>query len=179
MKLSKKAAVVAAATVASAGLAVGLAGSAGATGRAPAAPGSFNCAHGIYAGYCGTAESGTNLYLAADRHGQIIGVRHPQASSAEFFWLADASSSAANNDKYAQFAPGGVASNRVMAEVRHHVVLVNASGATDQKWVYNATNGWTNVATGDVLRTTVDGGLVLAVHGPSAGPSETFHFVIP
>jgi hypothetical protein len=181
MKLNKKVAVVAAAAVASAGLAAGLAGSASASSRvpAPAFGGSFNCAHGIYAGYCGTAESATNLYLAADRRGQIIGVRHPQASNAEFFWLADASSSAANNDKYAQFAPGGVASNKVMAEVRHQVVLVNASGATNQKWVYNATNGWTNVATGDVLRTTVPNGPVLAVHGPSAGPSETFHFVTP
>jgi hypothetical protein len=179
MKLTKKAALIAAAAVASAGLAVGLAGSAGATGRAPAAPGSFNCAHGIYAGYCGTAESGTNLYLAANRRGQIIGVRHPQASNAEFFWLADGTSTSSTPPKYAEFAPGGVASNKVMAEVRHQVVLVNASGATNQKWVYNATNGWTNLGTGDVLRTTVDGGPVLAVHGPSAGPSETFHFVAP
>ena len=61
--------------------------------------------------------------------------------------------SAANNDKYAEFAPGGVASNRVMAEVNRHVVLVPATGAPNQKWVFNGTgSSWTNVATGDVLR---------------------------
>jgi hypothetical protein len=180
MKLSKKVAVVAAAAVASAGLAAGLAGSASASSRvpAPAFGGSFNCAHGIYAGYCGTAESATHLYLASDQHGQIIGVRHPQAWNAEFFWLADGTSTSPTPPKYVEWAPGGVASNKVMAEVHHRVVLVNASGATDQKWSFNGT-GWTNVATGDVLRTTASNGPVLAVNGPPSGPSETFHFVAP
>jgi hypothetical protein len=179
MKLSKKAAVVAAATVASAGLAVGLAGSAGATGRAPAAPGSFNCAHGIYANYCGTQKSGTGLYMAVGRHNAIIGTRGPQASNAEFLWFADASSSAANNDKYAEFAPGGVASNLVMADLGHHrVALVRASGARNQKWVFDGT-GWKNVQTGDVLTATVNGGPVLAVGGTSHGASETWTFVTP
>ena len=180
MKLSKKAAVVAAATVASAGLAVGLAGSAGATGRAPASPGSFNCAHGIYAGYCGTQKSGTGLYIAVGRHNAIIGTDRPQASNAEFFWFADASSSAANNDKYAEFAPGGVASNLVMADVGHHqVARVRASGARNQKWVFNATNGWTNVATGNVLKATFRNGPVTAANSPSSGASETWTFVTP
>jgi hypothetical protein len=183
MKLTKKAAVVTAATVVSAGLAVGLAGSAGATGRAPApAPafgGSFNCAHGIYAGYCGTQRSGTNLYIAVGRHNAIIGTNRPQASNAEFFWFADASSSATGNDKYAEFAPGGVASNLVMADVGHHqVALVRASGARNQKWIFDGT-GWKNVQTNDVLRATFPNGPVTAVPGTSSGPSETWTFVTP
>jgi hypothetical protein len=178
MKLTKKAAVVTAATVVSAGLAVGLAGSAGATGRAPAAPGSFNCAHGIYAGYCGTQKSGTGLYIAADSHGRIIATRHPQPWNAEFFWFADGTSTSPTPPKYAEFAPGGVASNKVMSEVRHQVVLANANGAPNQKWSFDGT-GWKNVQTGDVLLATSNGGPVLAVHGPSHGASETWTFVTP
>jgi hypothetical protein len=34
-------------------------------------------------------------------------------------------------------------------------------------------------ATGDVLKATSNGGPVLAVHGPSSGPSETWSFVTP
>src|ERR1700753_2339612 len=54
MKLSKKIAAVAVTAAASAGLAVGIAGSASAS-PAPGpghGPSSWNCAHGIYAGYC-------------------------------------------------------------------------------------------------------------------------------
>jgi hypothetical protein len=181
MKLSKKIAAVAAAAAASTGLAVGVAGAASASpapGPHPG-PGSWNCAHGIYAGYCGTQKSGTGLYIAVGRRGQVIGTRHPQPGNAEFVWFADASPSALNNDKYAQFAPGGVASNLVMGENRfHQVVLEPASGAPDQKWVYIAP-GWTNVATHDVLKATFDGGPVLAVPGPSHGPWETWTFVTP
>jgi hypothetical protein len=179
MKFSRKAAAVTAAATVAAGLAVGIAGAADASSGAPAfGGGTGNCAHGLYAGYCGTQKSQTGLYIAADWQGRIIGTRAPQASNAEFFWFADGSSSAADNDKYAEFAPGGVASNKVMAEVRHQVVLAPASGAANQKWVYDGT-GWTNVATGDVLKATSNGGPILAVNGPSAGPSETWTFVIP
>lgn len=179
MKLSKKAAVFTAATAISAGLAVSLAGVAGATSRTPTYSGSGNCANGIYSGYCGTQQSGTGLYIAAGARGSIVGTRHRQSSDSEFFWFADGSSSAANNDKYAEFAPHGVASNLVMAEVRHHqVVLVPASGATNQKWFYDGT-GWQNVATGDVLRATSNGGPILAVSGHSSGPSETWTCVTP
>jgi hypothetical protein len=179
MKLSTKIAAVAAAAAASAGLAVGIAGTASASpnpghpGPGPG-PGSWNCAHGIYAGYCGTQKSGTGLYIAVGRHGQIVGTRHPQAMTGEFVWFADASRSAASNDKYAEFAPGGVASNLVMAEDgRHQVELAPASGAPNQKWVFDG-KGWQNVATHDVLKATFDGGPVLAVHGPSFGPWETW-----
>jgi hypothetical protein len=167
---------------ASAGLTAGVASaaSAGSAGsHHPTFGGStYNCSHGIYAGYCGTQESSTGLYIAVDWEHQVIGTRHPQAYNAEFFWFADASPSHANNDKYAEFAPHGVASNQVMAEEHGHIVLAAASGAENQKWVYDGT-GWKNVATGDVLEATDDGGAILAVNGPSSGSKETWTFRTP
>jgi hypothetical protein len=179
MKLSKKVVVFTAVAAASAGAAVSLAGSAGASVRtaAPGGPPSLNCAFGVYAGYCGTTESATNLLVGAGPHGQVIGVRHPQSQSTQFVWIADAGLHAANNDKFAVYAPNGVPTDLVIAEEHGHVVLEPASGAPNQKWVYNANDGWSNVQTSDVLKTTVDGGPILAVHGPSTGLSETFHWV--
>ncbi len=177
----KRICVVGVALVMSAGLGIGVAGAGGTSGPAPGGYGASNCANGIYAGYCGTQESGASLYIAVGwgRHGyQVIGTKNPQASNAEFFWFADASASAANNDKYAEFAPDGIASNLVMAEVNHVIVLTQATGAANQKWVYDGT-GWENVATGDVLESTSNGGPIDAVTGPSSGSSETWTFVIP
>lgn len=65
-----------------------------------------------------------------------------------------------------------------MADVHHHIVLATASGAADQKWVYED-GGWTNVATNDVLEATYNGGAILAASGSSSGPSETWTFVTP
>jgi hypothetical protein len=182
MKLGKKAYAIIAAVVVSGGLAVGISGSALASSHTPIYPvgggAGSNCANGIYAGYCGTQQSGTGLYIAVGWRGQIIGTYNEQPWNAEFFWFADASSTAANNDKYAVFAPNGVVSNKVMADVNHHIVLATASGAWDQRWVYDGT-GWVNVGTGDVLRSTYNGGPILAVTGPSSGPSETWTFVVP
>jgi hypothetical protein len=178
MKFSRKAAALTAAATVAAGLAVGIAGAADASSGAPAfGGGTGNCAHGLYAGYCGTQESGTGLYIAADWQGRIIGTRTPQASNAEFFWFADGTTAGSHN-KYAEFAPGGVASNKVMAEVRGRVVLAPANGANTQKWLFDGT-GWENVGTGDVLKSTSNGGPVLAVNGPSSGQSETWTFVTP
>jgi hypothetical protein len=178
MRFSRKAAALSAAAAAAAGLAVGIAGAADASSGAPAfGGGSGNCAHGIYAGYCGTQKSGSGLYIAADWRGRIIGTRQPQSSNAEFFWFADGTAIGSGN-KYAEFAPGGVASNKVMAEVRGQVVLAPASGADNQKWVFDGT-GWKNVKTGDVLKATFNGGPIQAVHSPSSGPSETWGFVTP
>jgi hypothetical protein len=187
MKLSKKAAAFTAAAIAtvsvSAGLAVSLAGVASASGRAPApvygGPGFASCANGIYAGYCGTQKSATGFYLAVGRGG-LIGTKDPQPGTAEFFWFADASKSAADNDKYAEYAPDGIASDMVMAEVGNRVVLVKATGATDQKWVYTGT-GWKNVASGHVLQAPAsNGGQVSAVTAPAkALTSQTWTFVTP
>jgi hypothetical protein len=169
----------------SAGLATGVAGAGGTGGPPPGGgygppPGGYgaNCATGIYAQYCGTQESGTSLYIAVGWGNRLIGTGNPQASNAEFFWFADASPTAANNDKYAEFAPNGIASNLVMAEVNHVIVLTQATGAANQKWVYDGT-GWENVSTGDVLESTYNGGPIDAVAGPSSGSSETWTFVIP
>jgi hypothetical protein len=178
MILSKRVWAVTATVVASAGLTVGVAGAASAGSLHPSFGGStYNCANGIYADYCGTQESASGLYIAVD-YNQVIGTRHPQAGNAEFFWFADASTPAADKYKYAEFAPNGIASNLVLAEDHHRIVLATASGATDQKWVFDGT-GWENVATNDVLKATSDGGAILAAHGPSAGQSESWTFVTP
>jgi hypothetical protein len=165
------------AVVMSAGLAVGVAGIASA-GGSPGGYGTYNCANGIYSGYCGTQESATSLYIAIGWHNHVVGTENPQSWNAEFFWFADASASAANNDKYAEFAPNGVATNLVLAEVHHTIVLCEATGAANQKWVYDGT-GWENVATSDVLESTTNGGPILAATGPSSGSSETWTFVTP
>jgi hypothetical protein len=180
MKLARKASVITAAVAVSAGLAFGISGVAHASSRTPApgGGGSSNCLNGIYANYCGTQESGTDLYMAVGLGDRIIGVSNPQPGNAEFFWFSDASASAANNDAYAVFAPYGIVSNKVMAEVNGRIVLANASGASDQKWVFDGT-GWENVATGNVLEATTNGGPVLAVTGPSSGASEAWTFVLP
>ncbi len=164
--------------VMSAGLAIGVVSAGGTNGPAGGGYGTSNCVNGIYAEYCGTQESATSLYIAVGWGNHLIGTAKPQANNAEFFWFADASATAANNDKYAEFAPDGIASNRVMAEVNHTIVLTQATGAANQKWVFDGT-GWENVATGDVLESTTNGGPIDAVTGPSSGTSETWTFVIP
>jgi hypothetical protein len=159
-----------------------LGGAASASYRAPVFGGStWNCANGIYAGYCGTQKSNSGLYIAVGFGGQIIGTSHPLAEDAEFFWFADGSGSAANNDKYAVFAPDGIASNKVMADVNHHIVLATASGNADQKWVFNGNvpGWWTNVGTGDVLKATFDGGPIITVRSESSISSELWTFVTP
>lgn len=117
MKFGKQVWAVTATVVAAAGLTAGVAGAASAGSLHPSYGGStYNCGNGIYAGYCGTQESANGLYIAVGWNYQIIGTRYPQADNAEFYWFADGSSSHANNDKYAEYAPNGVASNRVMAQ---------------------------------------------------------------
>lgn len=180
MRLTKKAYAITAAVVISAGLGFGISGVADASSNTSAdlGFGVGNCANGIWSGYCGTQESNTGLNIAVGLGNSIVGTTDPQSWNAEWVWSADGSASAANNDKYAIFAPGGIPSNKVMAEVNHHIVLVSASGNSDQKWVYDGT-GWENVATGDVLKATVNGGPILAAEGPSSGNSETWTFVVP
>jgi hypothetical protein len=63
------------------------------------------------------------LYIAVGFGGQIIGTSHPLADDAEFFWFANGTNS--NNWKYAEFAPDGIASNKVMADVKHHIALLD------------------------------------------------------
>lgn len=164
-------------------LTVSGAGAASASSHTPSFGGSGgagnNCSSsGVYANYCGTQKSGTGLYIAVGNGNQIIGTTHSRPGSDDFFWFADKSTSAANNDKYAEFAPNGVTSDEVIAEVNHHVVLARPTGQSNQKWVYDGT-GWENVATNDVLEATTNGGPIKAVTGPSSGSSETWTFVTP
>ncbi len=184
MRQRKKILAFTAATLTAGALAVGTGGAASASYRAPVNFGgnTWNCANGIYAGYCGTQESNTGLYLAVGFYGQIIGTSHPTAGDAEFFWFADGSSSASDNDKYAEFAPGGVASNKVMADVNHRIVLAPASGAANQKWVFDGSappGWWRNVGTGDILKATFDGGPVTTVSSETNNNSELWTFRVP
>ena len=130
----------------------------------------------------GTQKSNTSLYIAVGFGGQIIGTKNPLAENAEFFWFADAGSNHANNDKYAVFAPDGIASNKVMADINHHIVLATATGAPNQKWVVdgNVPGFWRNVGTNDVLKATFDGGpIVTASSESNSNPSELWTFVTP
>lgn len=179
MRQGKKILALTVAALASAGLAVGTSGAASASYRAPVNFGgsTWNCANGIYAGYCGTQKSNSGLYIAAGFGGQIIGTSVPLAFNAEFFWFKVGTVS--QNYKYAEFAPGGVASNKVLADVRHHIVLATANGDQDQQWNFNG-NGWTNIGTGDVLKATTDGGPIVAANTQSTTkPSEQWTFVTP
>jgi hypothetical protein len=163
-------------------MAVGTSGAASASFRTPGFGGStWNCANGIYAGYCGTQKSNTGLYIAVGFGGQIIGTKNPLAENAEFFWFADAGSNHANNDKHAVFAPDGVASNKVMADINHHIVLATASGAANQKWVFDGSvpGYWRNVGTNDVLKATFDGGPIVTVGSETSNSSELWTFETP
>ena len=180
MRQGRKIFSLTAIAAASATLAIGIAGAASASESMPHSAGGYgteNCADGIYAGYCGTQVSGTDLYIAVGFGGQVIGTTNPRADNAEFFWFSGGTASTSNDD-YAEFAPAGIASNKVMADVNHHIVLATASGAADQQWFYNGT-GWTNTGTGDVLKSTYNGGPIVAASPPSAGASETWTFVTP
>jgi hypothetical protein len=178
VRFSKKVCSVSATVAASAALALGVAGAAGASTHGPShgSGGTSNCAHGIYAGFCGTQKSNTGLYIAVTgRNDEVIGTTHPQADNAEFFWFAVGG----GTNKYAEFAPNGIASNLVMAEEHHNIVLETASGATSQQWFFDS-KGWKNIATGDVLEATTDGGAIVSdSHGPSHGNSETWTFETP
>jgi hypothetical protein len=143
------------------------------------------CATGIYQGYCGTQQDGNGLNLAA-RGNTIIGTNNPgYGGSEDFFWFAyfGPPSPAANN-KIAEFAPGGIATNQVMTLVNwghsSAVVLEPATGAANQQWSFNGT-GWTNVAAGPglVLQTNGNNNPVSMVAAPPTPPTpnQTFSFI--
>jgi hypothetical protein len=144
------------------------------------------CANGIYAGYCGTqVDTGTPaLSLAAGQFGftgrNIIATSHARGWSADFFWFAYQGGS----NKIAEYAPGGVASNQVMAETGHgRIVLQRATGAPNQQWIATAVAGgftWTNAATGDEIEANGNGAPVSAVSPPATpDSSQTWNFVTP
>lgn len=180
MRQGKKVLALTVAALASAGLAVGTGGAASASFRTPVFGGSTqNCANGIYAGYCGTQVSVTGLSIAVGFGGEIIGTKNPLAEDAEWVWFAIGTNS--SNDKYAEFAPDGIASNKVMADIKHHIVLVTATGASNELWTFDSNSEpgyWKNVQTGDVLRATADGGPIV-VGSENGSPSEKWTFETP
>jgi hypothetical protein len=174
------------AVTAGAAIVVTAAGIAGASAAKPTSPPN-ECATGIYAGYCGTqVDSGTPaLSISVDRFGQVVAASRPRPHSADWFWF---SFEGGAND-IAEFAPGGVASNLVMAQVGSRIVLQKGSGDTDQQWVFKCYTGctsgpyagtWTNIASGDVIAATTNGGRLRAVSlSGTPGSNETWAFQTP
>jgi hypothetical protein len=154
------------------------AGAATAAASASAPPG---CANGIYAGYDGTQQDASGQSVAVDSGRLVAAAGHYHVSLC-FFWFAYEG----GQDKIAEWAPDGVASNEVMAAVwsRHGwtVGLQKATGSLYQQWNYNtADNGtWTNEGTGTVLAATARGNLYLATAPEGTVPGgEDWTFTVP
>jgi hypothetical protein len=177
-----------AAAAAGAAAALTAAGLAGASVSQPT--GFDGCETGIYTGYCGTQvdQGSPALSIAVDVRGErtkVIATSDPRGGSADWFWFRY--NGGANN--IAEFAPHGVASNFVMAQVGDDIVLQKATGELNQQWHFTCdavcnfpyTGTWTNLATGDIIASTSDGGPVIPVPAPSGTPttSERWTFVTP
>jgi hypothetical protein len=161
--------------------AVGVVAAAAGTGLADAtvaAPQvSTKCATGVYAGYCGTqVNSGVPaLSIAVSGLGKVIATSHVHGAKGDWFWFAYNGGST----KIAEYAPNGVASNLVMAQVGNHIVLQRATGAANQQWTFTCaascgpiyTGTWTNLSSGDVISANGDGGRVVP-ESPSATPTS-------
>ena len=156
--------------------------SAGLFGSSPDA-----CATGVYIGYCGTQQDASTSPLNLAAIGNIIiGTSSTRTfGSEDFFWFAYDG----GNNKIAEYAPNGVASNLAMAVVPQRfgyrgtntyyaVILQPATGAPNQQWTYNGT-GWTNVAEPAlVLQTNGNNSPVTMVLAPvTATPNQTFTFI--
>ena len=162
---------------------------AGIAGAAAARPSDSvdECATGIYAGYCGTqVDSGSPaLSITVGRWGRIVATSHPRRGAADWFWFRY--EGGANN--IAEFAPNGVTSNLVMAQVGSRIELQRANGDTGQQWLFTCYSGctsgpyvgtWTNIASGDIIAATTDGGELQAVSlTGSPASNETWVFQTP
>ena len=183
----KRTAIAAAAAGAAAALTAAGMASASVSQVAPPVDG---CETGIYTGYCGTqVDAGTPALSIAVNffggpHGDVIATSDPFRKTADWFWFRY---NGGPND-IAEFAPGGVASNLVMAQVGAYIVLQKANGDLNQQWNFTCTAAcpgsfpgtWTNVATGDIIKATSDGGPVIPVPAPvTPNAAETWNFVTP
>jgi nitrate/nitrite transporter NarK len=150
-------------------------------------PQTNECATGIYAGYCGTqVDSGSPpLSIAVSRSGDVIATSSPADGSANWFWFLFEG----QTYDIAEFAPNGVASNEVMAQVASRIVLQRADGDKNQQWLFTCYSGctsgpyvgtWTNYATGEIISATTNGGPVVPVTLSGAPTSaETWVFQTP
>jgi hypothetical protein len=149
------------------------------------------CETGIYTGYCGTqVDAGSPaLSIAVDwsgsRHANVIATSDPRGGSADWFWFRYNG----GPNSIAEYAPHGVASNLVMAQVGDDIVLQRANGNLNQQWLFTCdtvcsppyTGTWTNLATGDIIEATSDGGPVIPVPVPTGTPTtaDRWTFVTP
>jgi hypothetical protein len=153
---------------------------------APHHQSSDQCGSGIYAGYTGTQENGNDQSVVV-QNSTPVASSHSRGSDDCFFWFAYDG----GQNKIAEYAPDGVASNLVLSVQdrwgfgknnrgsAEEVVLQKADGSLDQQWNYNtADNGtWTNEGTNLVLTVGRNGQLELAT--PPTGtvpPQEDWTF---
>ena len=186
MKVIRRLAILAAAGAAMATLGTGVASASALTPATSAAPQNLfntNCADGIYSGYCGTQVSENGVSLTASGS-SILGLDNPSDGSgnADFFWFRYQGGASS----IAEFAPEGVASNKVMADQNGHLRLETATGLPAEQWTpcYHSHGGggftWTNVQTGRILQENGAGSYVTVVTAPiHPDSSELFNFVTP
>jgi hypothetical protein len=135
---------------------------------------SASCADGIYAGYDGTQVNSDGQSVAV-QDGQLQAVRDTRQADTCFYWFAYDG----GQNKIAEYAPDGIASNEVMAAVwtwrGYQVELQRGNGSAYQQWNYNtADNGtWTNAGTGTVLAADSHGHLYLAP-APAVVPDSEY-----
>ena len=107
--------------------------------------------------YCGAQTDAASPALTLDvLHGTaaqnqpVIGWTNT-TRAVDFDWYNPANP--VNNDKFAQFAPGGIKTNFYLAQAVSGgpVVLRRYTGLECQKWTFQDNGTWTNTATGDVL----------------------------
>jgi hypothetical protein len=138
------------------------------------------CATGITSEYCGAQVNAWNAAITVGRGrqyysglGQALFASQYFSGdpSQQFFWLQYQGGS----DDVAIYAPGGVVSNEIIAQVGNRIELVNAptTVTANDLWSFNS-GDWDNVASGDAIG--VSHGLIVPVTGPT---SNNWTFVTP
>jgi hypothetical protein len=128
------------------------------------------CATGIYSGFCGDQVTTNGLGMTPYRSQVVLRPYSDHNSQQDFFWLQY---QGGGND-IAEFAPGGIASDLIMAVVHGQVRLVQAPQVVTayDEWYFNGT-GWTNVGTNTQL------GEVNGVLDLTSGPGTEYTFDSP
>jgi hypothetical protein len=169
-------AILAAATIAAGPLAVSALAS---PARPHHAAVSGNCANGIYAGYDGTQQNENGQSIVV-RGSQVLAASSHAGASACFFWFAYNG----GPTKIAEYAPGGIASNLVLAPVLHgknagDVTLQKADGSLYDQWVFapgpdygtDGSGSWTNAGLSAALTVGSHGQLEVTSGGTISGAS--------
>jgi hypothetical protein len=158
--------------VAIAAAVVALSGTAASASVAHVSYGGDACATGITSEYCGAQVNAWDAAITVG-YGYGYGYGHGQPlfarqyvdgnPSQQFFWLQYQGGS----DDVAVYAPGGVVSNEIMAQVGNRIELVNAPTTVTDNDLWSFNDGdWDNVASGDAIG--VWHGLLVPVTGPTS-----------